>query len=94
MLHVGSPDGPPVCHIKSAYLGPPMIEAPHPGPISITIGLKRHVVEVHRGKASASDRTYSFRGLDDKEYRWQPSSWLWGGTLEVRTINGYIREDG
>jgi len=35
-LHVGGePNGVPICHVKSPYLGPPMV-ATDPGPISIT----------------------------------------------------------
>jgi len=82
-LHVGSPDGVLICHIKSPYLGPPIGDVTDTGPVSITIGLERHIVEVHRGKGS-SDGTYSFNGLDDKVYRWQPSSRSWGSKLEVR----------
>lgn len=55
------------------------------GPISITLGSdwERQTVQVHRGK-KASAGTYSFRGLDDREYRWRPISRLLGDKLEVR----------
>lgn len=77
-----------MCHVKSPYLGPPIM-ATDPGPISITIGPGRRTVEIHRGNR-ASNGTCTFRGLDDKEYRWRParSSRLWGNTMEVRARDG------
>ncbi|KAI9567081.1 hypothetical protein HD554DRAFT_1022262 [Boletus coccyginus] len=80
-LHVGGPNGFLICNIKSPYLGPPIRDVTDPSPISITIGLERHTVEVHHGKGFF-DATYSFNGLDDKVYRWQPSSWSWGSKLK------------
>ncbi|KAH0836845.1 hypothetical protein J3R83DRAFT_8632 [Lanmaoa asiatica] len=76
-LHIGGRDGALVCHAKSPYLGPPMTVT-DPGPINITIGPERHTVEVHHGNGG----TYSFRGLDDQEYCWRPSSVLWGNKME------------
>lgn len=67
-----------------------------PGPINITVanGSERRTVEFHRGKGSI-DGTHSFKGLDDKEYRWQPNSRLWGNTSEVRgwLYWGWLAED-
>ena len=55
-----------------------------PGPTRITIANSpERTVEVHR-KEKSPGGTHTFRGLDDKEYRWQPSSRLWVNNLEVR----------
>ena len=54
-----------------------------PGPIIITITIddgSERTVKVHRKRGSLD----TFKGLDDKEYRWQPSPRLWGSNLEVR----------
>ncbi|KAN0088289.1 hypothetical protein V8E55_005346 [Tylopilus felleus] len=80
-LHVGGPNGVVVCHVKSPYLGPPLL-ASDPGPITITIASEGLTVRVRRGTKSSSDDTYTFKGLDDKEYRWQPISRLLGNRLE------------
>jgi len=79
-LHAGGPNGVVVCHVKSGYLGPPLLEAT-PGPINITIGSEGHTVLVDRGN-KPTDVTYAFKGLDDQQYRWQPVSRLWGNTME------------
>ena len=63
-----------------------------PSPINITIGPERHTVQVHRG-SGPSVGTYSFRGLDNDEYRWQPSSQLLGNKIEVCTWMGRSGED-
>lgn len=56
-----------------------------PAPINITIGSEGYndIVRVDRGNKT-SDGIYSFKGLDDKVYQWQPVSRVWGNRMEVR----------
>lgn len=81
-LHVGGPNGVLVCNVRSPYLGPPLASTDS-GPIRITIGSERRIIQVRRERGSLHG-TYAFK-LDDEEYRWQPaSSRLWGNKMNVR----------
>ncbi|KAG9313224.1 hypothetical protein JVU11DRAFT_6684 [Chiua virens] len=80
-LHLGRPNGVPICHVKSPYLGPPMV-ATDPGPITITItGPERRTINMHRRSPDVKER-YSFRGLDEEAYRWKQRSQLLGNIFE------------
>ncbi|KAF9224130.1 hypothetical protein BS17DRAFT_830430 [Gyrodon lividus] len=74
-LHAEAPNGALICHVKSPYVGPPMTGT-DPGPITIIMASERRPIHIRR-RSGTSDGTYSFKGPDDRVYRWQSNSGLW-----------------
>ncbi|KIK91023.1 hypothetical protein PAXRUDRAFT_831188 [Paxillus rubicundulus Ve08.2h10] len=79
-LHAGSSSGALVCRVNSPYIGPPLMQT-DPGPIIITMASERRPTYIHR-ESGATDGTHLFKGPDDKEYRWRPTSGLWRHKLQ------------
>lgn len=72
------PDGLPTCHVKSPYLGPPMV-ATDPGPISITWTARAIGIDIGADLLTDEER---------RERHWQAD------TVHVRRQNGSLRAPG